>query len=209
MYSFISFKMHGAADHGGGVAGMVDHFLAFLESLAAKSPGEIVEAIVPGIVTMDNIHPLLVHFPIAFLSVFFLVDLVGTLAGKREWRTLAGWLLYLGTIGAALTVVAGLIAADSVAHGENVHEIMEDHEHFGITVLSLASILSVWRLTAGNKLRGAVNTLFLFFSAVMVAVLILGADLGGSMVYRHGVAVDAAMMPESGHEHDHVHHHDH
>lgn len=210
MYSYIAFKIHGAADHGDGVAGTVDHFLAYLESLAAKSPGEIVEAVFPGIVTLDNIHPLLVHFPIAFLSVFFLVDLLGTFAGKSEWRLLAGRLLYLGTIGAALTVVAGLIAADSVAHSETVHEIMENHENFGITVLTLASLLSVWRLMGGDTLHGAVNTLFLVFSAGMVAILILGADLGGSMVYRHGVAVDAAKMPESGHDHDRDDHgHDH
>lgn len=203
MYNFLYFQVHGAADHGGGVAGMVAHFLSFLESLVAKSPGEIFATVFPGMTAIANIHPLLVHFPIAFLSVFLAVDLSAVVAGKREWRRLAGGLLYLGTITAAFTVAAGLLAAETVAHGEEVHDIMESHEHFGISVLVMASLLSLWRLRWGHSLRGAVNTLYLVVASVMVAIMILGADLGGLMVYGHGVAVKAVPQPEQGHGHVH------
>jgi uncharacterized membrane protein len=161
----------------------------------------------------------LVHFPIAFLSAFFAIDFISSLAKKNHWRSIAGCLLYLGTIAAAFTVIAGFNAADSVAHGQAVHDIMENHEHFGVVVLSLTILLSIWRLMSHGLIQGGANVFFLIMSAILVVIMILGADLGGLMVYHHGVAVDAVTTPVEAlshdhqqtpeHEHNHVHDHSH
>lgn len=209
MYNFLSFQIHGGADHGGGIAETVATMLAFLESLATMSAPEIFSSLFPGMAAMDNIHPLLVHFPIAFLSAFFVIDLTGTLAKKSNWRAAASWFLYFGTVAAAFTVATGLLAERSVVHGENVHHIMETHEQYGISVLAIASILSIWRMKSGHTLSGGANTLFLLMSAVMCAVMALGADLGGLMVYKYGVAVEPVSVPEDGHNHEHEHQHEH
>jgi len=210
MNNFLSFQIHGGADHGGGIAESVSSLLAFFEDLSTQGPGDIFSSIMPGIAGMDNIHPLLVHFPIAFLSAFFALDLVGTLAKKPQWRSVASWFLYFGTVAAVFTVIAGLIAANSVPHGQNVHDIMERHEHFGISVLSLAVVLSIWRLKSGGLIRGGANNFFLILSALLCVLMMLGADLGGLMVYHYGVAVKAVQVPEGGHDHEHgdVHAHD-
>ncbi len=207
MNNFISFQIHGGGDHGGGIADSVASLLAFVETLLAKNPMDIFASILPGVANMQNIHPLLVHFPIALLSVFFILDLAGTLAKRTQWRAGASFFLYFGTVAAAATVTAGLIAASSVAHSDEVHVIMERHEHFGLSVLSLAVILSAWRLKSGPVIQGAANTLFLMLAALMCGLIFLGADLGGLMVYKHGVAVEAVLAPEGGHEHAHDHAH--
>lgn len=209
MNNFISFQIHGGGDHGGGLAESVASLLAFVETLFEKDPMDIFAAIMPGLAHMENIHPLLVHFPIALLSVFFVLDLLGTWAKKEQWRQVASYLLYFGAVGAAFTVAAGLLAAKSVAHGDAVHDIMERHEHFGLSVLSLSVILSIWRLKSGAAIQGAANTLFLILSALMCGLMALGADLGGLMVYQHGVAVEAVPVPAGGHRHDHDHDADH
>ena len=201
MNNFLSFQIHGGADHGGGVAESVAGLLAFFEGLSTQGPGGIFSAIMPGIAGMDNIHPLLVHFPIAFLSAFFALDVVATLAKKPHWRSVASWFLYFGTVAALFTVIAGLIAAGSVAHGEDVHAIMERHEHFGLSVLSLAVVLSIWRMKNGNLIRGGANSFFLILSALLCVLLLLGADLGGLMVYQYGVAVKAVTVTEEVHDH--------
>lgn len=200
MNNFISFQIHGGADHDG-IAESVSSLLAFFESLSTKGPGDIFSSIMPGIASMDNIHPLLVHFPIAFLSVFFALDLVATLAKKPQWRSIASWFLYFGTITALFTVIAGLIAANSVAHGQDVHDIMERHEHFGLSVLSLAAVLSIWRMKSGGLILGGANSFFLILSALLCVLMALGADLGGLMVYHYGVAVKAVRIPAGSHEH--------
>lgn len=201
----LLFSVHGGADSGGGVAGTVDGFLSLVENLLALSPGEVFGRVMPGIAAMDNLHPLFVHFPIALLSLFFLLDVVGSLSGKAEWRRAAGWFLYGGAIFAGLTVAMGLIAAASVSHGGDVHEIMEHHEHLGISVFSLAAVLAVWRLLAKGAIQGPANSLYLLSAAILAGLLVFTADLGGLMVYKYGVAVEpvARLNQEAATKHQH------
>jgi len=203
MNNFLSFQIHGGADHDGGVVESVSSLLGFFENLSTQGPGDIFSSILPGIAGMDNIHPLLVHFPIAFLSVFFALDLVGTISKNPESRSVATWLLYFGTVAALFTVIAGLIAAESVAHGQNVHDIMERHEQIGISILSTAILLSIWRIKSGILPNGGANNFFLFLSALLCLLMMLGADLGGLMVYKYGVAVEAAPVPKDSYSHVH------
>ncbi|WP_374089835.1 DUF2231 domain-containing protein [Methylomicrobium lacus] len=211
MFNSLTFMVHGGADHGGGVAAAIGGLLSFLEKLAGMEAPEIFSTVLPGIAAMQNIHPLLVHFPIAFLSAFFALDLVGSLAKKPSWRAVASGLLYLGAVASIFTATAGFIAANSVPHGENVHQIMEHHEHFGIAVVIFALSLAGWRALKGGVIEGAANTLFLILSAVMCGLMVLGADLGGLMVYRYGVAVSAVPVSAEDlmHHHEGEEHHDH
>lgn len=203
MNNYLSFQIHGGADHGGGIAEMVATLLTFLEGLMTKEPSEIFSSIFPGIAALDNIHPTLVHFPIAFLPAFFIIDLVGTWAKKSEWRNVASWFLYAGAIATVFTVISGYTAADSVQHSDNVHEIMETLELYGIISLILVFVLSIWRLIKGSAIWGAANVLFLIFSAMLCVVIALGADLGGLLVYKYGIGVEAMPAPEAGgHMHD-------
>ncbi len=157
---------------------------------------ELISMVLPGLGEMANIHPMLVHFPIALLNGFLLMELLGFLLKKEEMRIAATWMLYLGTLGAAATVVAGFFAAASVPHNEEIHAIMIEHRNYGVTVLCLSVFLSLWRFleSSGRSL------LQLLVGIVMVTTMALGADLGGLMVYKHGVAVKAVPQPVA---HDH------
>lgn len=201
----LTFAVHGGGD-GGGIAGGVEGLLSFLETLVQQSPSENFNSVLPGITALENVHPLLVHFPIALLTLFFTLDLIGSLAKRAEWRQIAGAFLYLGTVFAAVTVAAGLVAAANVAHGGNVHDIMEHHEHLGISVLSLAALLSAWRLLSKGHIVGPANTLYLLLAAILSGLLAFTADLGGLMVYKYGVSVHAAdqlnQAAAQAHEHE-------
>jgi uncharacterized membrane protein len=221
MDNFLSFQIHGGGDHGGGVAESVSSLLTSLEGYSNQGPGELFSSILPGISGMENIHPLLVHFPIAFLSAFFAVDLIATIAKKPQWRNAASWFLYFGALSAIFTVIAGFNAAETVAHGEDVHEIMQHHEHIGLSILSLSLGLSAWRLKSGALITGWTNSFFLALSGLLFGLIVQGADLGGLMVYQYGVAVktaqplvtDITLQPTDTstqtHEHDHHHEHNH
>lgn len=200
----LLFQIHAGADHNS-IADNLAHLLGFIEALVAQSDngGGLFTLILPGISTLENIHPLLVHFPIAFLTLFFLIDSSGTIAKKTQWRNLASYLLYMGTIAAIFTALAGFSAANSVTHGDNVHKIMEDHEHFGIAIVILASALSIWRYIIKENLTGTKNIYFLIFAAILCLLITLGADLGGLMVYHYGVAVQAVPIPAEGYIHQH------
>ena len=167
----------------------------------------------PGVAMMANVHPWFVHFPIALLSAFVVVEAGAWLARREGWRIAASALLYLGTLGAAGAVTAGWLAAQTVPHGEAVHDILERHEHIGFSVLALAILLSLWRLWRGSRFRGLERACHVLLALLMVGIMAVGADLGGLMVYGHGVGVrtiDAEggsghhHAPDSG-EHEHMH----
>jgi len=157
---------------------------------------DLIGKVLPGISEMMNIHPMIVHFPIALLNAFVLMELLAYLFKKEEMKNAATWMLYLGTLGAAATVTAGFFAASSVPHNEETHAIMTRHMYLGITVFLLSLSLSIWRLT--GKKKSAPASLAIGF--IMITIMAFGADLGGLMVYKYGVAVKAVPQPAP---HDH------
>ncbi|MFO1417942.1 MAG: DUF2231 domain-containing protein [Methylotetracoccus sp.] len=150
----------------------------------------------PGLAAMSNVHPLFVHLPIALLLSFVIAESLAWITGRTSLVGAASWMLYFGTVGAAATVATGLLASESVEHDEVVHLLMERHEAFGIAVLGLAALLSVWRLMIGGRMRGLARALHLAVGFLMVGLMMAGADLGGLMVYGHATAVRLPPAPE-------------
>lgn len=188
-----AFGVHGGSGHGGpGFLGSIEQLLTDLSEAGLAGLGD---ALMPGIGAMANVHPILVHFPIALLSAFLIMEVLSLALGKDSLHTAASWMLYLGTAGAAAAVAAGLIAERSIAHGDTVHAVIERHELLGLSVLGLALVLSIWRLICRARFSQMGMALHLFVAIVMVGMMVFGADLGGLMVYKHGVGVQAVQQP--------------
>ena len=202
---WLSFQIHGGGGHGSGAADSIANFLSMIDQLFMMSPEQIFQFFMPGLASMANIHPLIVHFPIVFLLSFFVLDVTGAIFKKQTWRESASILLYTGTLAAAVTVLAGFQAANTVAHNDVVHLVLEQHKHYGLMVTALASLLSVWRIWVHSHLQGFTSIIHILLSAVVCVIMLLGADLGGYMVYKHGVGVAAVVQVESG-GHDHGSH---
>lgn len=197
--NYLSFSVHGNADGHNELLEMLTGVLGFFEGFTTNGGDSNGSHFLEGISSLVNIHPLLVHFPIAFLSLFVVIDLIGTARKHSELRRFAGGLLYLGTFFTIFTVWAGFHAAGTVPHGHNVHDMMERHEQLGISILGLSLALSAWRLRRPVDGFGIYNVL----SLILAGVLILGADLGGLMVYKYGVAVEAVTVsPKDSHHHE-------
>ena len=194
----LSFYIHGNADGHNELLEILTSFLAFFEGATTHGSNNGPSLFI-GLSELANIHPLLVHFPIALLSLFVVIDMFGTAMHKPTWRQFASGLLYLGTIFAGFTVWAGFMAADTVPHGHNVHDIMERHKQLGISILALSAALSAWKLRRTVQGWGVYNV----FTLVLLGVIIFGADLGGLMVYKYGVAVQAvSVSSEEAHHHE-------
>lgn len=191
------FLVHGAADGGGAL--LLDELLAKLSNLFNSGGPEWF----PGILGLGlNVHPMLVHFPIAFLSIFFVLDILGAATKREGLRRAAAVMLYCGAAGAILSAAAGLYAENVVAHGQTVHDIMEWHRRFGLTTACLALALSAWRMLAKSlAFSQMAQALYFALATLMTASMIFGADLGGLMVYGHGVAVQNLQQPDPTHQH--------
>jgi uncharacterized membrane protein len=176
--------------------------------LSYKNPNNMKEFFLqyfPGIGEMANVHPVLVHFPIALLTGFMVAELLSIVTKNSDLRTAGKWMLYFGTIGALGSAVVGLLGAESVFHEGEVHGQMSKHRDYGLNVVALSLFLCTWRLIEGRDLVGLSRVIQNALGLLIVANLMLGADIGGSMVYKYGVAVQAVPREEMAEMESHEH----
>lgn len=201
--------VHGSGDGGAGLVGVLDSLLTAITDFLDGGSGGGGPATGPaggplaGIMALGaNVHPMVVHFPIAFIVAFFLLEIAGVAMRRQVWRQWASGMLYCGAIGAVLAVAAGWVAEDRVPHGAVVHEIMEWHERLGITVAVLTVGMAIWRAVAKESLAGMAQALHFFLAGLIVTCLVFGTDLGGLMVYQYGVGVKGLQSADDHHHHE-------
>lgn len=191
--------IHGGHDSESGLLGLVDKLLE--AAISAMAGGWSLFA---GIETLGmNIHPLLVHFPIALLISFVVIDSLGAIFKLHGWRRLGTQLLGLGALSTLPTIAAGFWAAFNTPHDAATHALMEHHEHAGIVVGVISVTLALWRILWGLPRDVMARTLSGILVFILAAALALGADLGAMMVYGHGVAVKTSPQAEAPVSHVH------
>ena len=141
---------------------------------------------------MTNIHPLIVHFPIALIIVIFILDFLGVLFKKKSFLSTANILTIFAALGALMAVVTGMIAEESVWHPGEAHEMLELHEAIGFIILGLMLVLLIFRPAVKKKLLGKLGWVAVFLS--FAASLLVGYTgyLGGEIVYKYGTGVQQA-----------------
>jgi uncharacterized membrane protein len=138
---------------------------------------------------VQNPHPLLVHFPIAFLLAFVAATLLGLFVRRPGLAAFARTCLWLGTAAAAVTVVSGFLAEQTVAPVAAAREDIEEHRTFGYVVLGLSALLSALAAVAPRfPARAGLFRATMAVGAVAVAAfLYLAGDEGGELVHEYGV----------------------
>jgi uncharacterized membrane protein len=149
----------------------------------------------PGVQHLQNIHPLLVHFPIALLSAATLMYWLGFLARRESWLWTGLWTLVLGALGAAAAVGSGLYAEPGVMLAPSVKTaLLAYHKRIMIAVLILSALLALWAMAA-RPMPARGRGVFLATLVVVVALIAKGADYGGRMVYDYNAGGNACSQP--------------
>jgi len=155
----------------------------------------VLETLVPGAQHLQNIHPLVVHFPLAFLPAAALFYVVAWLTGRASLAWTALWLLVLGAVSAAVAAGTGLYAEEGVMVDPSVREaLLEVHEWWMLCVVGASVVLAVWALGA-RPLPARGRAAFVLLLLVLVAALVRGADFGGRMVYDYNAGGNACGQP--------------
>jgi uncharacterized membrane protein len=136
---------------------------------------------------MQNFHPLFVHFPVAFLAAALVAEALYVARRRRALDAFARWLLYLGTAAAAATVLSGWLGLQTVARVRAAHDALAAHERLGYLVLGTSAVLAFWRAGTGPRGGPAPRWLFLLGLAGLLGLVVRTAQLGGALVYEHGV----------------------
>ena len=141
-----------------------------------------------------NLHPMVVHFPIALLAAAVLVDAV-SLFWRKHLSTAAIVLYVLGALGTVVSYLSGRAAADSVFVSGRANIILTTHADWGTVAIwffvsyALLRLVVAWKARWGRRL--AVHGPLVLLAVGGLFVIYKTADNGGRMVYEHGVGVRA------------------
>jgi len=160
---------------------------------------------------IPNWHPLFVHFTVGLLSITILLFVVSQFLSegklREQMQLVAFWNLWLGAGITVLTVVAGVMAYNSVTHDTASHEAMTEHRNWALVTATLFIGLAIWSWFRVRENLG-VNRMMLIALLVGAGLLASTAWRGGEIVYRYGLGVMS--LPKSdahghadGESHDH------
>jgi uncharacterized membrane protein len=147
------------------------------------------------------LHVKVIHFPIAFLVLYILLESIGVIFKREFFLKTAHLLLFLGVIAALAAVFTGS-NAEALAHSwEEKGAIIPfnaigEHENYANITVWYFSVLLVIRTFLVFKKK--------FSGYFMYAVLILAfgggyflyetGEHGGKLVYKHGLGTDLKKM---------------
>ena len=149
--------------------------------------------------SLPNVHPFLVHFPVALFTLALLLDLSLVAGFRRAWVDRAA-LLGLGAsaLSSLATAWSGKLAADSLTPSLDEATVAAVASHgdwafatvvlfFGVVIVRLEAL---WRDRESPTPRlNRARVLALPLALVAEACLLATAGRGGELVYRHGVGV--------------------
>jgi uncharacterized membrane protein len=141
---------------------------------------------------IPNIHPFIVHFPIALLVVAVLFDMARLWFRQQSWLHNAVIALYTtGTIGLVAAFWSGRQAVETVSVTGSAVPVVTSHEDWALYTLIFFGIFTVIRLwTWWQELeKGWVLPALILPALIGTGMLWYTGELGAKLVYKHGVAV--------------------
>jgi uncharacterized membrane protein len=138
-------------------------------------------------IRLQQMHPALVHFPIALLPMAVAADLLGHFTGSRSLHSFGQKSIVLAAAGAAAAVVSGLIAGEEVNVEGDARDMLMTHRNLNVVATIVASCMAVVR--SRRQTPGAV---YLGVGVAGAGLVGYTAYLGGKLVYESGAGVDPA-----------------
>ena len=155
-------------------------------------------SLVQSMTSLPNLHPALVHFPVALVFTALALEFVSLVRSGRIWLERSVAVLYaLAAAGSVAAFFAGRAAADSVgAIPADAEKILTDHADSALWTMVVLISAALFRVAASVKRARLAEARWAPLRAVGMFTLTAGAllvaytaDLGGALVFNYGVAV--------------------
>jgi uncharacterized membrane protein len=134
------------------------------------------------------IHPILVIFPVAFLSGAAGADIGYWLTEDFFWARAAIWLIGLGGLSG---ILAGLIGMVDFIRVPRVRKRTAGWAHMVINIAALVLTFINLGLRLGNPIANIIPT-GIIISSIVATLLAVGGWYGGELTFRHKVGVIGA-----------------
>lgn len=131
------------------------------------------------------IHPMIVVYPVALLSLVVVADVLYLLADDAFWARAGFW---LNAVGLAIGIVAGLVGMADLLLIRVVRRHVSAWSHFIVAVMVLAvAAAGVWLRLPDHA--AAVWPWGLVLSSTLLLLVMVAGWLGGTLSFRHGIGV--------------------
>lgn len=158
---------------------------------------------------IPNLHPAVVHFPIALTIVAFILGLTARLfrqsASSTSLAAAGSYVLILAAVSAVAAVGFGWLAFNSIMnHDDAGHAAMLLHRAWAIPTAVGLVLVAIWHSLKSRQDSPMSIPVLVCLAGLSLSVATT-AWLGGEVVYRHGIGV--LSLPASGSHHHAGHHH--
>ena len=136
---------------------------------------------------LHELHPSLIHFPLALLPVSIGADLLGRLTGSESLLDLGRKTMPLAAASGLVAGVAGLMAQTEVKAEGKAMDLLKTHRTLNLGLVAIAGAMAVQRARDEKP-----SAAYIGLGLAGIAAMMYSAYLGGDMVYRDGVGIEAA-----------------
>lgn len=134
------------------------------------------------------VHPMLIVFPLGLLATAVIFDILYLIFGNRLLVTASYYMIAAGVLGGLLAAIFGFIDWLALPSGSRAKNIGLWH---GLGNVVITLLFAVSWLLRSNNVDFIPDTLALLLSFAGTGLALITAWIGGELVYRLGVGVDA------------------
>jgi uncharacterized membrane protein len=148
---------------------------------------------------LAELHPKVVHFPIALFFTFTIFELLGTVLKKDYFHKAAHLLLFLGVIGAVFAVITGKQAGSANPNWTEASvELVREHSSFAsITMWYFVSVLVIKTfLVLKKKINQKFNYMILALALIGCFFVYETSEHGGQLVTKFGIGTELNVKVE-------------
>ena len=142
---------------------------------------------------LADIHPKVVHFPVALLTTYSLLEIVGIVFKKEFISKSALLILCLGMVTAFFAVLTGNQAASEFGFwNEKSSSLLNEHQTFATYLLWFSAIICSLRIfiVLKKKFSGIIKYIFILFALIIIFLVYETGMHGGDLVKKFGVGTE-------------------
>jgi uncharacterized membrane protein len=142
---------------------------------------------------LADIHPKVVHFPIALLTTYSLLEIVGIVFKKEFISKSALLILCLGVVTAFFAVLTGNQAASDFGFwNEKSNSLLNEHQTYATYLLWFSAIICGSRIfvVLKKKFTGIIKYIFILFALIIIFLVYETGMHGGDLVKKFGIGTD-------------------
>jgi uncharacterized membrane protein len=137
---------------------------------------------------VPDIHPFVVHFPVALLPASTCFELLAAFLKKPDLSRAGWWTQLLGVVGVTAAVISGLGAGERSGAAGEALERLTLHSQTAFLAAAFWAGLLLWRMGRRTEIPRPTTLYLLLMVAATLLILEVGL-LGGELVFLYRLGI--------------------